>query len=474
MLMRKYDKLYIDGAWVPSSGKGKIDVVNPATEEVTGSVPDGTPEDVDRAVRAAHAAFESWATTPVEERANYLQKLQEGIFGRMQEIAETITAEVGMPLNLSTMIQVGLPGTVMGSYAQLAREFHFEEQINHSLVVREPVGVVGCITPWNYPLHQIVAKVAPALAAGCTVVVKPSEVAPLNAFMLAEIVDAAKLPHGVFNLVSGYGPVVGEAIASHPMVDMVSFTGSTRAGKRVSELAAHTVKHVALELGGKSANVILDDADLQTAVTQGIGACYMNSGQTCSALTRMLVPKSRYEEAVKLAAQVASQWTVGDPVSGNAKLGPLVSQAQHARVRNYIKKGIEEGARLVVGGPEQPEGLEKGYYVRPTVFADVKSNMTIAQEEIFGPVLSIIPYEDEDDAVRIANDTIYGLAGGVWSRDPERAKRVARRMRTGQVDINGGSFNPLAPFGGYKQSGRGRELGKYGFEEYLEVKSLQL
>jgi acyl-CoA reductase-like NAD-dependent aldehyde dehydrogenase len=474
MERRDYDKQYIGGAWVPSTGKGKIEVLSASTEEVCGTIPDGTPDDVDKAVKAARAAFDSWSQTPVEKRVQYLQALQGGIFGRMQEIGEVIATEVGMPLNLSSMIQVGLPGTVMGSYADILKEYSFEEQVGTSLVVKEPVGVVGCITPWNYPLHQIVAKVAPAIAAGCTVVVKPSEIAPLNAFILAEIVDAVGLPKGVFNLVAGTGPVVGEAIASHPDVDMVSFTGSTRAGKRVSELASQTVKRVALELGGKSANVILDDADFEKAVTQGVSACYMNSGQTCSAHTRMLVPKSRIDEATKIAVKAAEAFTVGDPFGGTAKLGPLISATQRDRVRNYIKKGIEEGATLATGGAEPPDGLTKGYYVRPTVFTNVKPGMTIEQEEIFGPVLSIIPYDGEDDAVRIANDTIYGLAGGVWSTDPERAKRVARRMRTGQVDINGGNFNPLAPFGGYKQSGRGRELGKFGLEEYLEVKSLQM
>ena len=474
MERRDYDKQYIDGAWVASTGKGKIDVISASTEEVCGSIPDGTAEDVDKAVKAARAAFDSWSQTPVEQRVQYLQAMQGAIFGRMQEIGEVIATEVGMPLKLSSMIQVGLPGTVMGSYADILKDYKFEEQVGTSLVVKEPVGVVGCITPWNYPLHQIVAKVAPAIAAGCTVVVKPSEVAPLNAFILAEIVDSVGLPKGVFNLVAGTGPVVGEAIAKHPDVDMVSFTGSTRAGKRVSELAAQTVKRVALELGGKSANVILDDADFEKAVTQGVSACYMNSGQTCSAHTRMLVPKSRIDEATRIAVKAAETFTVGDPFGDTAKLGPLISEAQRERVRGYIKKGIEEGATLATGGAEPPEGLSKGYYVRPTVFTNVKPGMTIEQEEIFGPVLSIIPYDGEDDAVRIANDTIYGLAGGVWSKDPERAKKVARRMRTGQVDINGGNFNPLAPFGGFKQSGRGRELGKFGLEEYLEIKSLQM
>ena len=472
MEIKTHDKLFINGEWVKSAGTGTIDVINSTTEEVMGRIPEGTAEDVNAAVAAAKAAFESWSTTPVEERRRYLQLIADKLAAKKDEIAALVAAEVGMPLAMATAVQAGMPAMIMGSYAELLGSFQFEETIGKALVVKEPIGVVGCITPWNFPLHQVVCKIAPALAAGCTVVLKPSEVAPLTAFVLAEIIADIGLPAGVFNLVTGYGPVVGEAIAAHPDVDMVSFTGSTRAGKRVSEVAAQTVKKVSLELGGKSANVILDDADFEKAVKSGVGACYFNSGQTCSALTRMLIPRSRYDEAVAIAKKTAEGFTVGDPLGGAAKLGPLVSATQRERVVGYIKKGIEEGATLVCGGAEMPEGLTKGYFVRPTVFANVNNNMTIAREEIFGPVLSIIPYEDDDEAVKIANDTIYGLAGGVWSGDPERAKRVARRLRTGQVEINGGKFNPLVPFGGYKQSGNGRELGKYGLEEFLEVKAM--
>ena len=379
-----------------------------------------------------------------------------------------------MPINLSTMIQAGLPIMTFGSMGQLLDTFPFEEQVGNSLIVREPVGVVGAITPWNYPLHQIAAKAAPAMAAGCTVVLKPSEVAPLNAFILAEVIDEAGLPPGVFNLVAGTGPVVGEAIAAHPDVDMVSFTGSTRAGRRVSELASRTVKRVALELGGKSPNVILEDADLGQAVPDGVAKAFLNSGQTCSALTRMIVPRDKLPEVEQLAVQAAETYTPGDPFSGDTRLGPLVSATQRERVRGYIQKGIDEGAKLLTGGVDAPEGLDKGYFVRPTVFSEVDPDSTIAQEEIFGPVLSIIPFDNEAEAVEIANNTVYGLAGGVWSGDADRAKGVARQLRTGQVEVNGGSFNAMAPFGGYKQSGHGRELGKFGLEEYLEVKSLQL
>jgi acyl-CoA reductase-like NAD-dependent aldehyde dehydrogenase len=467
------EKLFIGGQWVDPSGSERLEVINPTTEEPIGSIPMGTREDVDRAVAAARDAFEVWSQTSREERAERLAAIADGLGERADEIAALVSTELGMPLKLSRMIQAGLPTMSFSSMPEVMEQVAWEEEIGNSLVVREPIGVLGAITPWNYPLHQIAAKVAPALAAGCTVVLKPSGVVPLNAFILAEVIDAADLPPGVFNLVTGSGGEVGEAIAAHPGVDIVSFTGSTKAGRRVSELTAETVKTVTMELGGKSPNVILDDADLSKAVPDGVAKCFLNSGQTCSALTRMLVPREMLGEAATIAAAAAEQFTPGDPFDEASRLGPLVSEDQREVVRGYIEKGSEEGATLVTGGSEPPEGLERGYFVRPTVFSDVESSMTIAQEEIFGPVLSILPYSDEDDAVRIANDSIYGLAGGVWSADEDRAMGVARRIRTGQMEINGGVFNPLAPFGGYKQSGHGRELGQFGIEEFLQPKALQ-
>ncbi|HEX6311304.1 MAG TPA: aldehyde dehydrogenase family protein [Acidimicrobiia bacterium] len=471
--MQERDKLYIDGAWVPSTGSDTHDVINATTEEVIGRIPEGTPEDVDRAVAAAKAAFPGWAASSVDDRVKYVQQLGEALQSRTEEIAELISSEVGTPLMISQIAQAGLPAMMASSYVQIAQEFPWEEQIGNSTVVREPVGVVGCITPWNYPLHQVIAKVAPALTAGCTIVLKPSEVAPLTAFVLAEIFDDMGLPKGVFNLVSGKGTVVGEALVTHPDVAMISFTGSTRAGKRIMELASQQVKPVALELGGKSPFLVLEDAPADEAVKAGLSSCYLNGGQTCIAWTRMLVPASRKDEFVAAAKAEAERFQPGDPLEAGTKLGPMVSETQRDRVRSYIEKGIEEGATLVTGGAEPPEGLDRGYFVRPTVFADVTNDMTIAQEEIFGPVLSIITYDDEDDAVRIANDTRYGLHAGVYGGDKEHAKAVGRRIEAGQVDINGQAFNPLAPFGGYKQSGIGREYGRYGLEEFLQVKSLQ-
>ena len=477
MILR--DKFFINGLWATPSSKDSIEVHNAGTGTVMGKVPAGGEKDIAAAVSAARAALEGWSATPAAKRAEYLQKISDGLKARAAEIGSTIAQEVGMPIKLSGRIQAGLPIANFANYAKLLNDFKFEERVGNSVVVREPVGVVGAITPWNYPLHQIALKTAPALAAGCTVVLKPSEIAPFNAFILAEVIEAAGLPKGVFNVVTGYGPAAGEALVKHPQVDMISFTGSTRAGKRISEVAAQTVKRVALELGGKSASVILEDADLAAAVKGTVTGCYLNSGQTCTALTRMLVPAAKYDEAAKLAVEAAKGFTLGDPMSEATRLGPLSSQMQLDRVRDYIKKGVAEGAELLTGGAEKPEGLAGGnlaggYFVKPTIFGKVKNSMTIAQEEIFGPVLSIIAYQDEEEAVRIANDTPYGLAGAVWSADDAHAQQVARRIRAGQVDVNGGAFNMNAPFGGFKQSGHGREAGVYGLEEFLEYKSLQL
>jgi aldehyde dehydrogenase (NAD+) len=468
------DKLFIGGGWVDSAGSGTIDVIDSTTEDVIGRVPEGTADDVDRAVEAARAGFETWSQVPLAERLDACSAISAGLAARSAEIGALIASEVGMPLAQATQIQAGLPTMQFGAMAQVASEIEWERQIGNSLVVREPIGVVGAITPWNFPLNQLGIKAAPAIAAGCSMVAKPSEVTPLSAFVLVEVMEEVGLPAGVFNLVTGFGEEVGRAIAAHPGIDMVSFTGSTRAGRAVTEEAAANVKRVSLELGGKSANVILDDADLKAAVSYGVANCYLNSGQTCSAHTRMLVPRAKLAEVEAIAKAAAEKAQPGDPFEKGTRIGPLVSDAQRQRVREYIEKGEEEGAKLLTGGAEAPAGLEKGYFVRPTVFSEVKPDMTIAQEEIFGPVLSILPYDDEDEAAEIANGTIYGLDGGVWSADPERAKAFARRMRTGQVQINGATFNPLAPFGGFKQSGHGRELGQFGLEEYLEVKSIQL
>ena len=464
---------YVDGKWAEPDGTGRVDIVNPTTEELLGWVPAGTPADVDAAVQAARVAFDGWSATPVAERAAYVRSLGEMLTGRVNEIGVLVAREVGTPLGMATLIQAGLPALVMSSYAELATGHPFEEELGNSLVVREPVGVVAAITPWNFPLHQAVAKVAPALAAGCTVVLKPSEVAPLTLFLLAEMADEAGLPPGVLNLVTGAGSAVGEALVAHPEVDMVSFTGSTAVGAMVGAAAAGSLKRITLELGGKSANVVLDDADLEEAVRSGVRQCYLNGGQSCMAWSRMLVPRSLHDEAATIAASAAGQFVLGDPLEPATTMGPMASATQQERVRSYIRKGVDEGATLVTGGDALPAGRERGYFVSPTVFASVDNAMTIARDEIFGPVVSIIPYEGDDEAVHVANDTDYGLHGAVYSRDRERAERVARRLRTGQVDINNGGFNPIAPFGGYKRSGQGRELGRLGLDEYLETKSLQ-
>ena len=467
------DSFYINGEWVRATSSDTLEVTTSGTGELYATIPVGTVDEANRAVEAAAQAFTAWANTSPKERGEFLMRISEKLAERGDDIALDIAHEVGMPLMLAKGIQAGLPTATFADNAQRAMDFAWEEEVGNSTLVREPAGVVACITPWNYPLHQIANKVAAALAAGCTVVVKPSEVAPINAFMLADIIHEVGLPKGVFNLVTGLGPVVGEAIVAHPKTDMVSFTGSTRAGKRVMQIAAEMVKRVSLELGGKSANIILEDADLARAVGDGVFKCYLNSGQTCSALTRMVVPRSKLSEVEDLAIAAATGLAPADPVSGASLLGPLVSAAQQQRVRDYITKGVDEGARLILGGVTPPEGLEKGFYVAPTIFSDVTNDMTIAQEEIFGPVLCIIPYDTEEEAVAIANDSNYGLAGGVWAGTDEKAFEVARKIRTGQVEINGGAFNVVAPFGGYKQSGIGRELGRYGFEEFLEVKAIQ-
>ncbi|MEV8451778.1 aldehyde dehydrogenase family protein [Streptomyces sp. NPDC052095] len=461
--MKAHDGMYLDGAWRPAVGTDTIAVVNPVDEQVIAEVPAGTAEDVDAAVRAARAALPGWAATAPAGRAARIAALRDALAAREDEIAGTVTAELGAPPPFARAVHTGMPIVVAGSYAELAASHPFEERVGNSTVYAEPVGVVGAITPWNYPLHQIVAKVAPALAAGCTVVLKPAEDTPLTAQLFAEAVHAAGVPAGVFNLVTGLGPVAGQALAEHEGVDLVSFTGSTAVGSRIGAVAGAAVKRVALELGGKSANVILESADLARAVAVGVANVMGNSGQTCSAWTRMLVHTSRYDEAVALAAEAAAKYA--------DRIGPLVSARQRDRVRGYIERGIAEGARLVAGGPGAPR--EHGYFVSPTVLADVTPEMTVAQEEIFGPVLSILRYEDEEDALRIANGTVYGLAGAVWAGDEAEAVAFARRMETGQVDINGGRFNPLAPFGGYKRSGVGRELGAHGLAEYLQTKSLQ-
>jgi len=467
--MMSRDQLYIGGEWVSPAGSSAIAVENPATEEVLGTVPAGTAEDVDRAVAAARDAFDGWAGSTTAERGAVLGKLSEALTARAGEIARTVGLELGTPLKIAKAVQAGLPLAVLRGYADLATQPPAEETIGNSLVVHEPVGVVGAITPWNYPLHQVVAKVGAALAAGCTVVLKPSELTPLVAYLLLDAADEAGLPGGVLNLVTGTGPVVGAAIAGHPDIDMISFTGSTATGRAISHAAADRIARVALELGGKSANVILDDADLVKAVKVGVGNALLNSGQTCTAWTRMLVHRRRYDEAVSLAAAAAAAYRTGDPFDESTRLGPLVSATQRERVQGFIARAT---GRLVTGGLDAAVP-DRGYFVAPTVFADVDPDSELAQEEIFGPVLSIISFADDDEAVQIANNSRYGLAGAVWSGSDERALAVARRLRTGAVDVNGGAFNPSAPFGGYKQSGIGRELGAYGLREFQQTKAIQ-
>jgi acyl-CoA reductase-like NAD-dependent aldehyde dehydrogenase len=465
------ERHYVNGDWVRPHTTETIEVVDPATEQVIGSVPAGSPEDVDLAVAAARAAFDAWSLTESDLRAIALRRIAAELRKREDTLSDLITHELGCPRRTTQWLQVAFASQAFDAMADVLDTTVWTEEVDNFVVSREPFGVAGAITPWNYPLDQIAGKVAPALAAGCTVVLKPSEVTPLCAFVLAEAIDAVGLPAGVFNLVSGFGPVVGEAIAAHPDVDKVSFTGSTGAGRRVAELAAQGVKSLTLELGGKSANVILDDADLQTAVSHGVGGCFINSGQTCNAVTRMLVPRARLHEAEEIARRTAEDFTTGDPFDEHTQLGPLVSATQRDRVRGYIERGQQEGARLITGGVEPPTGLDVGYFVRPTVFSDVTPDMAIAQEEIFGPVLSILPYDSEAQALEVANGTVYGLVARVWSDDPERVERFARRLRAGQVYVNAAPFQPDAPFGGFKHSGVGREHGRYGLDEFLQTKA---
>ena len=474
--MHVHSDLYIGGEWVAATGSDVIEVVNPATEQIIATVPAASTDDADRAVRAARAAFPSWSQLTVDERVDYVERIADAMEERAEEIAALVSSEQGMPMANARRVQAGLPIMVMKSYVGIGREFADAEpeRVGHSLVVEEPIGVCTFITPWNYPLHQTIGKVAPALVAGCTMILKPSSETPLNAFLLAEIIDGVGLPAGVFNLVTGAGRTVGEALCVHPDVDMISITGSTEAGARIAELGAPTVKRICQDLGGKSANVILDGADLSKAVPAGITGMMLNCGQTCTALTRMIVPRGKQDDVVDLAVGALGALAMGDPTSDDNFLGPLVSAAQKSTVQDYIRKGIDEGARLVAGGPDDPEGYDTGFYVQPTIFADVDNSMVIAQEEIFGPVLCIIPVDSDEEAIAVANDSPFGLSGAVWAETDDRAVEVARQLRTGQVMVNGGRFNPLAPFGGYKTSGNGRELGRSGLDEFLETKAIQL
>ena len=470
--MSNRQKFYINGEWVEPSTSATLAVINPATEEPIDAIALGGPADVDKAVAAAKAAFETFSQTTREERVALLERIIATYSGRMGEVAQVISQEMGAPLPLANAAQAPAGLGHFMTTLEVLKTFEFEEDIGTSHVVREPAGVCGFITPWNWPINQIACKVAPALAAGCTMVLKPSEVAPFNAILFAEILDEAGVPAGVFNLVNGDGPTVGTALSSHPDVDMMSFTGSTRAGIEVARNAAPTVKRVAQELGGKSANIILDDADFQAAISRDVFGMCMNSGQSCNAPTRMLVPNARMDEAAAIAKAAAENVRVGAPDADGTTIGPVVSEVQFNKIQALIEKGIEEGAKLETGGPGRPDGLNQGYYVRPTVFSHVTNDMTIAREEIFGPVLSLIGYDDDEDAVRIANDTVYGLSGYISSGDPERAKAIARRIRSGNVHLNGAPVDNKAPFGGYKQSGNGREWGSHGFEEFLEVKAI--
>ena len=470
--MKECTQFYINGEWVDPVDPKHLDVINPATEETIGKIAMGNSTDVDKAVAAAKEAFESFSQTSKEERLALMGKIIEVYQSRYDEIAETISSEMGAPLWLSKAAQAATGAGHFGTFMEVLKNYNFDEDKGTTRLRKEPVGVCGLITPWNWPINQIACKVAPALAAGCTMVLKPSEVSPLNAIIFAEVLHEAGVPAGVFNLVNGDGLSVGEAMSSHPDIDMMSFTGSTRAGVAVAKASADTVKRVSQELGGKSANIILDDADFNQSVAGGVTGCFMNSGQSCNAPTRMLVPADRQDEAVAIAKATAEATIVGDPKEVAAGgIGPVVSEVQFNKIQGLIEKGIEEGATLVAGGPGKPDGFNAGYYVKPTIFSDVSNDMTIAREEIFGPVLSILPYKDEDEAISIANDTEYGLSGYV-SGSQEKAQKFAEKFRSGNVHVNGAGPDFNAPFGGYKKSGNGREWGDLGFEEFLEIKAI--
>ena len=470
--MKECIQFYINGEWVDPSDPKYLDVINPATEESIGKIAMGNSTDVDKAVTAAKEAFESFSQTSKEERLALMGKIIEVYQSRYDEVAETISSEMGAPLWLSKAAQAATGAGHFGTFMEVLKNYNFDEDKGTTRLRKEPVGVCGLITPWNWPINQIACKVAPALAAGCTMVLKPSEVSPLNAILFAEILHEAGVPAGVFNLVNGDGLSVGEAMSSHADIDMMSFTGSTRAGVAVAKASADTVKRVSQELGGKSANIILDDADFNQSIAGGVTGCFMNSGQSCNAPTRMLVPSERQEEAVAIAKATAEATVVGDPKEvAPGGIGPVVSEVQFNKIQALIEKGIEEGATLVAGGPGKPEGFNAGYYVKPTIFSDVSNDMTIAREEIFGPVLSILPYKNEDEAISIANDTEYGLSGYV-SGSQEKAQKFAEKFRSGNVHVNGAGPDFNAPFGGYKKSGNGREWGDLGFEEFLEIKAI--